>query len=118
MSLPTLFLDAAPSSTLGLLQSFGVFIPILLIFYFFMIRPQSKKQKEMEKMLKALKKGDKVVTIGGIHGVVSSVKEDTVFVRVDENVRIEFKRSAIASVNPKVVPEGKSNEPDEGSSEK
>jgi preprotein translocase subunit YajC len=86
-------------------QSFGSLIVtvvlMIAIFYFFLIRPQSKKQKEMEKMLAALKKGDKVVTIGGIHGVVSSTKEKTVILKVDDNTKLEFTRSAIASVvNP------------------
>ena len=71
---------------------------IILIFYFFIIRPQNKKQKETEKMLSALKKGDKVVTVGGIHGVISSTKEKTVIVKVDDNAKIEFSRNAITSV--------------------
>lgn len=71
---------------------------IILIFYFFIIRPQNKKQKETEKMLAALKKGDKIVTVGGIHGVISSTKEKTVIVKVDDNTKIEFSRAAIATV--------------------
>lgn len=94
------FLQAAPTAS-GAGGLGGMFIPFLLIIaimYFFMIRPQNKKQKEMEKMLAAIKKGDKVVTIGGIHGVVSSVKENTIIVKVDENCKIEFNRTAISSV--------------------
>ena len=72
--------------------------PLLLIFYFFIIRPQNKKQKETQKMIDALKKGDKIITIGGIHGVISSTKEKTVIVKVDDNTKIEFSRSAVASV--------------------
>ena len=83
-------------------QSFGSLIVtvvlMIAIFYFFLIRPQSKKQKEMDKMLAALKKGDKVVTIGGIHGVVSSTKEKTIILKVDDNTKLEFTRSAIANV--------------------
>jgi len=72
---------------------------IFVIFYFLIIRPQNKKQKEMQKMLAAVKKGDKIVTIGGIHGVVNTVKEGgTVVVKVDENCKMEFSKSAIASV--------------------
>ncbi|MBQ1832523.1 MAG: preprotein translocase subunit YajC [Treponema sp.] len=85
----------------GLLGSFGMFIPLLLILvimYFFMIRPQNKKQKETQKMIAALKKGDKVVTIGGIHGTVYSTKENTIIVKVDDGAKIEFNRTAIASV--------------------
>ena len=92
-------LDAQSYSTSGALFSGVVpFILIIVIFYFFLIRPQNKKQKETEKMLKALKKGDKVITIGGIHGVVSSVKENTIIVKVDDNCKIEFNRTAISTV--------------------
>lgn len=90
---------AASASTSG--SMVGTLIPFLLIiviFYFFLIRPQNKKQKETQKMLDALKKGDKVITIGGIHGTVSSVKEKTVIVKVDENCKLEFNRTAISSV--------------------
>lgn len=82
----------------NLLMSVVPFILIIAIFYFFIIRPQNKKQKETEKMINALKKGDKVVTIGGIHGVVSSTKEKSIIVKVDSNTSIEFNRSAIAAV--------------------
>ncbi len=74
------------------------FVLIIGIFYLFIIRPQNKKQKETEKMINALKKGDKVITIGGIHGVVHQTKEKTVIVKVDDNTKLEFNRSAIASV--------------------
>lgn len=86
------------SGTAGLLSTIVPFLLIIVIFYFFLIRPQNKKQKETEKMIAALKKGDKVVTIGGIHGVVSSTKEKTVIVKVDDNCKVEFSRSAIAGV--------------------
>lgn len=86
---------AASGSLLMSVLPFGL---IILIFYFFIIRPQNKKQKETEKMIAALKKGDKVVTIGGIHGVVSSTKEQTVIVKVDDGAKIEFNRTAIATV--------------------
>lgn len=90
-------LQAAASSG-SMLMSVLPFGLIILIFYFFIIRPQNKKQKETEKMLSALKKGDKVVTVGGIHGVISSTKEKTVIVKVDDNAKIEFSRNAITSV--------------------
>ena len=86
---------AGSGSMLMSVLPFGL---IILIFYFFIIRPQNKKQKEAEKMLSALKKGDKVVTVGGIHGVISSTKEKTVIVKVDDNAKIEFSRNAIATV--------------------
>ena len=82
----------------GSLVSFLPFIAIIAIFYFLIIRPQNKKQKETQKMLAALKKGDKVVTIGGIHGTIQTVKDQSVIVRVDDTTKIEFSRSAISSV--------------------
>lgn len=71
---------------------------VILIFYFFIIRPQNKKNKETQKMLAALKKLDKVETIGGIRGVVQIVKEQTVIVKIDDNAKIEFTKGAIARV--------------------
>lgn len=100
----------APSASgpMGILTSVVPFVAIIGIFYFFLIRPQNKKQKETEKMLAALKKGDKVVTIGGIHGVVSSVKEKTVVVKVDDNCKMEFSRSAISGIDAGEVKDEKS----------
>ncbi|MCI7435350.1 MAG: preprotein translocase subunit YajC [Spirochaetia bacterium] len=95
------------SSTSQLVSTFVPFVLIIAIFYFFLIRPQNKKQKETEKMINALKKGDKIVTIGGIHGVVSSTKEKTVIVKVDDNCKIEFSRSAIAGVESDKLAETK-----------
>lgn len=94
----TVGVAGSASSTSQLVSTFVPFVLIIAIFYFFLIRPQNKKQKETEKMINALKKGDKIVTIGGIHGVVSSTKEKTVIVKVDDNCKIEFSRSAIAGV--------------------
>ncbi|MDR0502728.1 MAG: preprotein translocase subunit YajC [Treponema sp.] len=82
----------------GFLTSIIPFALIIFIFYFLIIRPQNKKRKETEKMLSAVKKGDKVVTIGGIHGTIQSVKETTVIIKVDDNVKLELLRSAISSV--------------------
>ena len=96
--IPLLQADQGAPQQQNLLMSVVPFILIIAIFYFFIIRPQNKKQKETEKMINALKKGDKVVTIGGIHGVVSSTKEKTIIVKVDSNTSIEFNRSAIAAV--------------------
>lgn len=89
---------AAAAGTGSLLFSMLPIFLIFVIFYFFIIRPQNKKQKETDKMIAALKKGDKVVTIGGIHGTVAQTKEKTVIIKVDDNTKIEFTRSAISSV--------------------
>jgi len=71
---------------------------VFLIFYFLLIRPQKKEQKKLEALIANIKKGDKIVTIGGIHGIISLVKERTVIVKVDEGCKIEMSRSAIATV--------------------
>ena len=79
------FLTAGAEQAAGPASMATGFIPLLLIiviFYFFLIRPQNKKQKETQKMLSALKKGDKVITIGGIHGVISSVKDVSISAKI------------------------------------
>ncbi len=79
-------------------------VPMLLIFaifYFLVIRPEKKKQKEHQAMIKALAKNDEVVTSGGIHGVVVNVKDTTIVLRLDENVRVEFDREAILVLKKK-----------------
>ena len=69
---------------------------IFAIFYFLLIRPQKTKQKQHEKMLSELKKNDEVVTNGGMHGTVVNLKEGTLILRIDENVKVEINRSAVA----------------------
>jgi preprotein translocase subunit YajC len=73
---------------------------IFVVFYFFMIRPQQKKQKDREKLLDDIKRGDRVVTIGGIHGTVAGIETEkkTVLVQVADNMKIKFERSAIANI--------------------
>ncbi len=68
---------------------------IFVVMYFFMIRPQQKKQKELAKFRSNLAKGDKVITIGGIYGVVIEVKEQYILVEVDSNVKLRIDKSAI-----------------------
>ncbi len=75
-----------------------MFVAIIAIFYFLIIRPQKKRDKETKAMLDAMKKGDKIITIGGIHGTVVAVKEQTVVIKVDDNTRIEFTKSAVSTV--------------------
>ncbi len=78
----------------GLAQLFPLVL-ILLIFYFILIRPQQKQQKEHAKMLENLKKNDQIVTSGGIHATIVNVKEKTFVVRVDDNVRLEIDKNAV-----------------------
>lgn len=75
------------------------FLPLLLIifiFYFFMIRPQMRKNKEMRKFRENLKKGDKIITIGGIHGKIVEVDETTFIIEVEGQNRLKIERSAVA----------------------
>jgi preprotein translocase subunit YajC len=68
------------------------------IFYFLMVRPQQKKAKERQKMLEAVKKGDKIITAGGLHGVIAGIDDKTVLVQVADNVKLKFERTAVGSV--------------------
>ena len=74
------------------------YLLIFLIFYFLVIKPQKDKQKEQKTLIDTLKKNDEVVTVGGIHGTVVLVKDKTVVVRVDDNVKIEFDKESVTSV--------------------
>jgi preprotein translocase subunit YajC len=77
------------------------FVPLIFIFvimYFVMIRPQKKRQDQQQKLIASLKSGDRVVTNGGIHGLISNVKESTVLLKVADNVKIEVDKSAITNV--------------------
>ena len=79
---------------------------LLVVFYFFMIRPQQKKAKEARKFRESLQKGSKVVTIGGIHGKVVEVNDTTVLLEVDSNVKLRFEKSAIAMDSSMQLVEG------------
>jgi len=90
---------AAPGGAAAQPSPFGTItfmIPMFIILWFIMIRPQRQKQKHAENMQKALAAGDEIVTIGGAHGVITTVREKTVVVRMAEG-KIEFDRSAIAT---------------------
>ncbi len=81
------------------MQQLGQFLPMILIivvFYFFMIRPQMKKAKDHKKFVEELKKGDKVVTTAGIHGKIVDVSETTFLVEVDSGTKIRFEKSAVS----------------------
>lgn len=80
------------------LFSFAPIIAIVAIFYFMIIRPQQKKQKETQAMLASIKKGDRVLTSGGIYGTVVGTKDDLVVLKVSDEVKIEFSRQSIVQV--------------------
>ncbi|OGX24225.1 MAG: preprotein translocase subunit YajC [Omnitrophica WOR_2 bacterium RIFCSPHIGHO2_02_FULL_45_21] len=86
-----------PQTVPPLLQLMPIFL-IFIIFYFLLIRPQQKQEKERLAMLKDIKKNDAVVTTGGMHGVVLNLKDKTITVRIDDNVKVEIDRSAISRI--------------------
>lgn len=86
----------APAAAQG--GSWSMWVMLILIFlvmWFFMIRPQRKQQKALEEMRKALKKGDRVVTAGGIYGVVADVDERTLLIKVDGEVKLRVDKSSV-----------------------
>ncbi len=91
----TLLQTAAPAGQGGGLSMWIMLALIFVVMWFFMIRPQRKKQKEMENFRNSLKNGDKVVTIGGIYGTISEVKENYVLLEVDKDVKIRVNKQAI-----------------------
>lgn len=86
----------APTEGGGGYSSFILLALLMVVFYFFFIRPQSKKAKDLRKYREALKKGDKIVTIGGIHGKIVEVQESTFTIEISETSRIRIEKSAVA----------------------
>lgn len=82
----------------GAFSQFIPFILIFVIFYFLLIRPQKQKQKKLQLQVDAMRPGDKVITAGGIHGLITGLKKLSVTVKVDNNTKIQFEKSAIATV--------------------
>ncbi len=100
MNILNIILMASPPAAEGAPQSspLGMFLPlilILVIFWIFMIRPQSKQQKELRKFRESLQKGDKVITTGGIYGKIVSTTETTVVLQVDENTKLTVDKSSL-----------------------
>jgi len=78
-----------------------MFLPMLLIFavfYLFIIRPQQKRERERKRLIASVKKGDKIITIGGIHATVAQVDETSVIAQVDTNTKLRFEKNAIGQV--------------------
>jgi preprotein translocase subunit YajC len=100
MTFITFFLQAQAAGANAQGSSMGFLLMIILIFvvmWLFMIRPQQKKQKEVEKFREGLKKGDKVVTIGGIYGTVVEVKDKTLILEIDQNVKIKVDKASVVN---------------------
>ncbi len=88
--------SGAESSGSSSFMSIAFFVLFFLILYFFMIRPQSKKAKEQKSFLTEIKVGDKIVTIGGVHGKILKVDEDTYLIEVDTNTKVRIEKSVIS----------------------
>ncbi|HSW35201.1 MAG TPA: preprotein translocase subunit YajC [Candidatus Limnocylindrales bacterium] len=87
--------------TIPSLDALGPFLPLILlfaVFYFLLIRPQQKQQKQRQEMLKNLKKGDRVLTIGGVYGLIKEIDDKTIMLRVAENVNLKVARAAVDRV--------------------
>lgn len=105
MNFLTILLQAAAAPKAGLWQNLFLILIIIVIFYFFLIRPQMKRNKEQQQFRSSLQKGQKVITIGGLHGRIADIQENTVTLEVG-NVKMEFEKSAIASsINDQLNPE-------------
>lgn len=102
----TAFAQGTESAPRGGAPMWPMFLAIFVVFYFFLIRPQQKRQKESQNMMNNLGKGDRVITIGGIHGTIVTIKkqgekptgDDIVVLKVSESTRLEMIRSSIARV--------------------
>lgn len=90
-----------PSTAGGVLAALMPFLIMLVVFYFFLIRPQQKQQKQREEMLQSIKKGDKVITVGGIHGEVVEAKGDVLTLRIADKVEVKINRSGIGQIKGK-----------------
>ncbi len=94
-NLLNVLLMGQPAEGQNPIMSFLPLLLIIVVFYFFMIRPQMKRQKDLKKYREALQKGDKVVTTGGIYGKINAIKDNHIIVEIDENVKIKIDKSAI-----------------------
>jgi len=98
MNLLSFFLQpagGATSSSMGQYSSILMIVAMIAIFYFLLIRPQQKKQKEIQQSRNAMKNGDKVITAGGIHGIIKDIKETSMLIEVADGIRIRVEKSSV-----------------------
>lgn len=96
-----ILLQSAPPG--GGMQQLLLIVVIIVIFYFFMIRPQMRKAKLEKEFRETIKKGDKIITIGGIHGKVLEITDTTMLIEVDNNVKMRVERSAVSVEATKTI---------------
>ena len=96
MNFHSVLLQVPGGTSNSMVWNIVLWVGIFVVFYFFMIRPQQKKQKDQKSFIENLKKGDGVVTIGGLHGKVYAVEGTTVIVEVDKGIKLTFEKTAIS----------------------
>ncbi|RAJ95567.1 preprotein translocase subunit YajC [Larkinella arboricola] len=96
MTFLSVLLQAPAGSPNSMVWNIVLWVGIFVVFYFFMIRPQQKKQKDQKSFIENLKKGDNVVTIGGLHGKVYSVEGTTITLELDKGLKLTFEKTAIS----------------------
>jgi preprotein translocase subunit YajC len=101
MFISNAYAEAAAATPEGGIMNFLPLIALIAVFYFLILRPQSKRSKEQKAMISALQRGDEVATVGGEVGIISKVYEQFVGVEIAENVEVKVQKSAIQSVLPK-----------------
>jgi preprotein translocase subunit YajC len=94
-------LMAQPGAEANPIATFLPLVLIFVVFYFFIIRPQRKKEDDRKKMVEAVKKGDKVITIGGLYGNVTQVDDTSLLIQADTNVKLRIEKTAVARVEQK-----------------
>jgi preprotein translocase subunit YajC len=82
----------------SLVSSLLPFLLIIVVFYFLILRPQQKRQKQREKLLSEVKKGDKIITSGGMHGTVEGIEDGSVLVKIADNVKVKMEKAAIGTI--------------------
>ena len=81
----------------GIFSTVVMFAMIIAVFYFMILRPQQKRQKERQSMMDGISKGDKITTIGGLHGTVVGIEDTTILIQIADNVKVKLEKSAIAT---------------------
>jgi preprotein translocase subunit YajC len=89
----------------SLMSTLLMFVLIIAIFYFLMLRPQQKRQKERQKLLDSVKKGDRVITSGGMYGTIAGIDDKTLLIEVADKVKVKFERSAVATILREAEPD-------------
>jgi len=97
-SLILLLQDSGQGGIQSLLGSLLPFLLIIVVFYFLILRPQQKRQKTRTKLLESVKKGDRIVTAGGIHGVIEGVEDKIILVKIADNVKVKCEKSSVTTI--------------------